>query len=57
MATDVERLARDVLAQRAARAGPHAVLSLPLGAASGDVKARYKHVRAAAASKAPARRG
>jgi hypothetical protein len=56
MATDVERLARDVLRQRAARAGPHAVLSLPLSAGAADVKARYKQARRAAA-RADARRG
>lgn len=49
MATDVERLARDVLAQRAARAGPHAVLSLPLNAGAAEVKTRYKQARRAAA--------
>jgi len=47
MATDVARLARDVLSQREARAGPHAVLSLPRGAAAAEVKARYKQVRTA----------
>ena len=46
MATDAAHIARDVLAQRAARAGPHAVLRLPLSAAPAEVKARYKQVRA-----------
>ena len=45
MATDAAEIARDVLAQRAARAGPHTVLRLPLSAAPAEVKARYKQAR------------
>ncbi len=43
---DVEALAREVLAQRAAGASAHAVFSLPRGAPLADVRARYKKARA-----------
>jgi hypothetical protein len=42
---DVEALAREVLAHRAAGAAAHVVFSLPRGANTADVRARYKKAR------------
>jgi hypothetical protein len=52
---DVEALAREVLAQRAAGASAHAVFSLPRGAPLADVRARYKKARTMRTNAPPAR--